>query len=514
MTKITHYFCDDFANIVKEQPNAIALVINDNLEQYEVTYCELLFKIKQCIRLFENQGLKPGDTIATLLPNALETVIVFLATLAGGFGFAPQPCTSTPNEIKRWDRLIKPKIWFWSDLLTETTKNSLDKLITNKIKISTDKNLEWLPEQSSRWPDIKSAQYCRIYLQTSGTTGEPKAMVIDGNRLWSSGLYFINWHNITEQSLRFWNYLPMSYLGGLFNLTLIPLACKGSTVIDQAFSGKTFLGYWQTIKRFNINTIWLVPSIVRGLLQLATLTKQPKALSIHSEIKVAFLGTAPIDLSTKTEFEQQFGLSLLENFALSETTFFSSEHCSDDKSIRTEGSTGRVLPYIELSFKNLNDDEFPEQSKEILVKSPFNFIGYLDQDGKVNNPFDENGFFPTGDIGYINNNNQLVINGRRRDIIKKGGYLIYLREIEAFLQSNIDISEVAAVKINHPFYGEAYNLFISPQKNKNLDLIELEKWIHKELVQYKWPESVHLVDELPKTASGKILKHKLLDVKE
>lgn len=82
----------------------------------------------------------------------------------------------------------------------------------------------------------------------------------------------MKFHDLKDAQLRFWNYLPMSYLGGLFNLALIPLSTGGSLVIDETFSGKTFLQFWQTVERFDINAIWFVPTIARGLLSMAERT--------------------------------------------------------------------------------------------------------------------------------------------------------------------------------------------------------------------------------------------------
>src|SRR3990167_10839401 len=118
---------------------------------------------------------------------------------------------------------------------------------------------------------ISSVETGKLIVPSSGSTGEPKAIALGGDRLWASAKAFIHYHHIDSANtgLRFWNYLPMSYLGGLFNLTLIPLAAGGSIFIDSTFNGKTFLGFWAAIERYKIDSLWLVPSVLRGLLTLA-----------------------------------------------------------------------------------------------------------------------------------------------------------------------------------------------------------------------------------------------------
>ena len=369
------------------------------------------------------------------------------------------------------------------------------------IDINTNARFEWLPSDEAQ-RDVAAG---KILLGTSGTTGVPKAMVIDGDVLWSSGRAFVDFHSLSNSGARFWNYLPVSYLGGLFNLGLIPLATEGSIVMDETFSGKTYLTYWQNVERYGIDTLWLVPTIVRGLVSLGRVAKR-RAVDVDRIVKRCFLGTAPIDLATKREFEIMFGRPLLENFALSETTFLTSEIASTIAN-RSEGSTGELLPYVSLSFRQVADAEMENAAQEILVKTPFLLDGYLDESGAVSRETDVEGFFPTGDLGYLNASGALVVAGRIRDIIKKGGYFIALREIEILAESLRGVREAAAVPVCHDFYGESYVLCIIPEGVADADFrTRVGRDLRGRLAQYRWPEEVRLVEELPKTASGKVCK--------
>ena len=110
-------------------------------------------------------------------------------------------------------------------------------------------------------------------------------MLINTDKLWSSGYYFMKHHNLLDTPLRFWNYLPMSYLGGLFNLLLIPLITKGSSIISETFNGRTYLNFWQTIQKFDINAIWFTPSIVRGLSTFAQRMSEEERMEATKNIK-------------------------------------------------------------------------------------------------------------------------------------------------------------------------------------------------------------------------------------
>ncbi len=510
MLNVIRSFKEDFQDLVNKKLDNPALIDGKGEKQTIISYSELSNLIDKCLTLLQDKGLKAGDTILSLMPNNIETIIIFFAAIKGGYNFAPLACTVSQRELEKWISLTNPNICFTTDLINDPDKQALLSEKITTIITQTDCLFTWLPK-SVNFTQVNNKN-AQIYLSTSGTTGEPKAIVIDADKLWSSGYAFAKHHNMLNQNLRFWNFLPMSYLGGLFNLVMIPICTGGSVVIDEPFSGKTFLQFFPFIDRFEINTLWLVPTIMRGIITLATRAKRDSLQIYKEKIKYCLLGTAPIDLRTKQQFEELFGITPLENFALSETTFITSETLQNID-LRVEGSVGEILPYINIKFKSItNDDDIASSpTSEIYIKSPFLFTGYLQTDGSIVNPCDADGFLPTGDLGYMNEHNTLFINGRLRDIIKKGGYFVPLREIEILAQQYKSINEAVAVKTKHDFYGESYVLFIKSNNQKEENIKdEFSSWLHKNLVQYKWPEKVIFVDDFPRTSSGKIRKHMLI----
>ena len=464
-----------------------------------LSYQNLMRQIGYAQGWLNSMGLNPGDSVVVMLPNAIETLVLFLACVRGGFIYAPLPCTATLREVIRWKKITRAEIC----------------LIAEPVAISQQaqiKTLDWSVEiikmgGELEWPACKHLpiyENSGLVLATSGSTGEPKAMLLSCDRLWLSANAFLSFHTLQETQLRFWNYLPMSYLGGLFNLALIPLAAGGSAYIDDAFSGKTFLGFWQTVGRYDINSLWLVPSILRGLLTLSHRSGQDR---FYSRIKHCFLGTAPIFLEEKNRFSSVFGIMPYENYGLSETTFISSES-KNNLSARLEGGVGEIMPQIKIKCKTPGK-EGERAVSEIYVKTPFSFMGYLSENGLTPPAMDEDGYIATGDFGHLVDN-QLVLTGRGRDIIKKGGVLILLREIEQLSVSYFNVVEAAAVSIEHPFYGESYNLYIrlqDPIENKNEFLNLFSAWVHTQIFKEKWPEKILICNEFPRTASGKIQKH-------
>jgi len=494
-------FNRDFDAVVSLCGSRTALVTAGD-EGGRLSYSELDDILDRTIDWLHSKGVSTGDTVGAMLPNSIEMLSVFLACLRGGVNFAPIACDSTQSDILRWTDLIHPKLICISPVLNAELANAIDDSGQPTAKVVSDGEFAHLSEHIGCPVHHRGS---RLYLYSSGTTGEPKAIAIDADRLWSSGYAFIRLHGIEfEKSFRIWNYLPQSYLGGLFNLTLIPFSVGGTVVVDEVFSGKTFLEFWQTIDRHDINVLWLVPSIVRGLIALEERIHRGEVRTITSTVEFAFLGTAPIDVETKRRFEQLFGFPLLENFALSETTFLTSEMLSDGN-IRAEGSKGRKLPYVELGFRRLADEDDARYS-EILVRSPFLMVGYLGNDGELVTP-NCGGYYPTGDLGYLDDHGQLVLTGRCKEVIKKGGYFLALREVELLAQLHEYVNDVAAVVTPHQFYGESYRLLVKLNSNAPDDALQcVSDFVFGALSRHKWPDSVDAVKDFPYTDSGKIRK--------
>lgn len=464
----------------------------------------------RCQRLLARHGLQPGDTVISLLPNSADAIFAFLAALNSGIGFAPLPPDATQRDIARALTLLKPRLCFAADGLSPLLIALLRDAGVVTVAVAIEPGLGWLAADEGA-PLTSAPHAARIFLSTSGSTGEPKAMVIDADRLWSSGRAFIARHSFVDENARFYNILPVSYLGGLFNLCLIPLAAGGSFVIAEAFSGRSMLGFWQGVEQHEVNVLWAVPSMVRALLSIAERTK--RSGSPAPKLRGCFLGTATIDLATKEKFQQFVGVPVVENYALSETTFLTTESM-DDHLERSSGSVGAVLPYVGLRFSPVSDrDEGAagEPPTEIRVRSPFLFLGYLGENGTIQLPADEDGYFPTGDLGHLADGVVLVLDGRVREVIKKGGFFVSLREIEAIAQEHAAVEEAAAIPIPHEFYGEGYRLLITLKAGADAARTDAEfgAWLRDRVVRHKWPDSIAIVSQFPRTASGKIRKNVL-----
>jgi acyl-CoA synthetase (AMP-forming)/AMP-acid ligase II len=507
MSTLLRSFARDFDEIVATGGERLAFIDARYEARYE--YRELDRLMRRCRALFAARGARPGDCILSLLPTSADGIVAFLAAAHGGYSFAPLPPEAVAHEVSRAIELVRPRLCLLPATAPDAVLDAIRSAEIPLVRAGLDGAFAWLPEaEAERAPD--GAPAGRLYLTTSGSTGEPKAIVLDVDRLWSSGKAFTARHRFLGRDSRFLNILPISYLGGLFNLCLVPMASGGDFVVGEPFSGRSLLSFWQQVEQFDVTVLWLVPTIIRGLLAIAERTSRQR-VSPPKRIRACFLGTAPIDLATKTRFEEAFGIPLLENFALSETTFLTSE-LLDDGMPREEGSVGTVLSYATMRFLPLDGAADETAAAEIAVRTPFLFLGYLQRDGSLDLPLDAEGYFHTGDVGHMTADGLVVIDGRLRDVIKKGGYFIALREIELLAERHPAVHEAAAVPIAHDFYGESFRLLVilEPGAEEREAVAALGAWLRERLVRYKWPDKIEAVTEFPRTASGKVRKKLLV----
>ncbi len=497
MSSYLRSFDKDLSDLVAINSDAIVLI--DEETGVEISWAKLDAMVIQVQNWLASIGVKPGEVVLSLLPNSVETLVLFLACMRYGYGYAPLPPSSSTREIEQTCGMVLPAL---AVILADADGRVAQ--VPNLPKthvVQLDLGFAWAAKAnpSSEVASALSGPSGKLYMSTSGSTGAPKLMVIDGNRLWSSGCAFVAENTFLGADACFYNIMPMSYLGGLFNLGLIPLACGGKIVVSPAFAGATVLRFWQDVMRYGVTILWLTPTMLRSLVRVVgpRWKSIPKA---NLKVSATFLGTAPIDLEEKETFENIFGIPVIENYGLSETTFISAEKLADRGS-RVQRSVGQVLPWVDMRLTE----------SKIEVRTPFTIDGYIGSDGKFL-PVKLDEWFDTGDIGHMNDAT-LVLDGRIRDVIKKGGILIHLSEVDTLMRQYQHVIDVATVDIPHAFYGEDYVLFVvfdeefTASESEGLDGVRA--YLTNNLVQTKWPAHVIPIKAIPRTRSGKVAKDEL-----
>lgn len=478
------FFKIDFYKICKD--NFSKVFLEDSLTNETITYgdtCDNVNKI--CYLLRKNKYRKKN--VISFIENSSINLQFFFSLMLNGNNYAPLPPESSVSEFNDFYSFYnKPLV-----LISNATNNSLI-LFFKKKKIKV-LNLSKINLKKIKKKILnKNFLSGNLIINSSGTTGDPKKVLINIDNLWTNANLFSNYYSFLNKESVFINILPMSYLGGLFNLGLIPFSVGGKIVIIKEFTGYTFLNFWNLVFRYKVNILWIVPSILKGLLKLSKNFENYKKIYKPNFPLTCLLGTASINLALKKKFEKKFSLKVYENYGTSETCFISAEN---EKNINSRSlySVGKILPWIKIK-KNKN------KKFNLTVKNPFQFIGYLKDNFKI----EKYDYFPTGDICSFSKNRTLKILDRERRIVKKGGLLIPLKLIEDYMESIFGIEEASAKKIKHKFYGESFDIYYKLFKSNTISLNKIEQKYKEKFSKNYWPSNFFPVKKFDKTISGKI----------
>jgi acyl-CoA synthetase (AMP-forming)/AMP-acid ligase II len=455
----------------------------------EESYSDVLEQVTTLVSWLSSMG---SHRLVANLPNSTLVAKLVLACLISGREICCLADGSTSNETLKAISVLSPDLV----ILAPSSLGSQSVTELEGVRwVYADELTEELEEAPHLVEKINSTysgfSYGNLIVYTSGSTGEPKGLLLHGERLWKSARVFADLNQLNQQN-RFWNYLPMSYLGGLFNLLLIPIAAGSSIFVDSTFGPKTFLQYFTTLEREGIDSVWLVPTIARGLTRLGRTRKSSRAN--EPRVRNVFLGTAPSTEKERAEVGELFGCHVLESYGLTETTFIT---CQTPPSISGREPLTVIYPGVETRIS-------PDDST-LEVRSPYAFVGsFLGPSVFLPNNLD---WINTGDVCIVENGIVRPI-ARVREIIKKGGLLVNLPEIEVLAREQVEWGEVVTLPFEDDFYGENY-ILVFESRGKISDRINLIGYLATYLSRSKLPKDVIEVSEIPTLRSGKPDKKKL-----
>jgi len=460
-----------------------------------------------------HSGLKKGDRVSIILENSMLCVQLYFGCLYAGIVVVPINPSLNNHEI---NHIIKHSLSKAIIVNPDTYKKIHVQKIDQKKILNFDKSensqshLKCNEENLEIKNDFKpydnvteDDDMCIVY--SAGTTGEPKAVVHRIKELVMNAYEFGRLFGIDDKNI-FYNMLALTYLGGYYNLLILPYVLGSSVILTQAFDPKLSLNFWEPVIKNNVNTLWLVPSIMSILLEMDRSIDGKNYCK--EKIKLALVGTAPLPIQLKKDFEKEYGVQIFENYGLSETFFIST---NNQKSFK-DGSVGKVLPNVEIKINDKNNSLLSvEQEGEILVKTPYLMKEYHGMTEESTQKFSNDIWFETGDLGKIDQNGFLYITGRKKDLIIRGGINISPISIENVIHTHENILECAVVGVPHKIQGEEIIAVVRVDKTKNFAKIkdEVIEICKNKLSSIELPSKIIMLSEFPHATYGKIQKNKI-----
>lgn len=499
--------------------NAQRVAIVDARLEQQFTYGQLWSDSLAAAALLDELGIQAGDAVVLSMENCVELATLYLACLHVGAravpinpsyhaqdyatilrGVAARHCFTSPSVRGRIDEVVRNR----PDVLVHCLLPTVETCRADQQVLI---NLDLRGEISRRGPFARTVadsadDTIAFTMYSSGTTGLPKGINIRLGGLLSNGRAFIQRMGIDRES-RFYNVLAMTYLGGLYNLLLIPLLAEGSIVLDSVFGPTNAYGLWDAVKTHDINTLWFSPTMLSMLLMIEP---DDDESFIRQQIRLGICGMAPLSHELKVRFETRFGFTLYENYGLSETTFVTT---NTPGTCCKPGSVGRVVSGVKIGiFDNDMQPLATGHEGQVAIQSPFLMAGYEGERDIKSYTAATNGWFTTGDLGRIDDEGDLYITGRLKDLIIRGGVNISPKAIEDVVYRFESVQEAAVVAVSHPLYGEEVALVakIRPGDTERVTVDDLRQFCDQNLANFQRPKFIYFIDQIPKGATGKIQK--------
>jgi len=450
------------------------------------TFGELDARSNSVAQFLIAQGFSPGDRLCVYLANCVEMIDVYLACIKAGVVFVPINILYREREISHILRDAEPRA-----LIS-------DEPISASVPVWTRAVLGAAVHSSPAVrpaPQLDGDSPAGI-IYTSGTTGTSKGAVLSHNNFAVNALNLLTCWQITAND-RFLLALPLFHVHGLGNGLHCWLMSGCRTRLLERFSHRSAC---ETFLQFRPTLFFGVPTMYVRMLEW----EPAHAREIGSCMRLFVSGSAPLSPIVMGQFEMLFYHRILERYGMSETLMNLSNPYLGE---RRAGTVGMPLPGVSVRLLDTGGNPVPDgETGEVYLRGPNVFQGYWQREDVTRNVFVD-GFFRTGDLARRSADGYYTLCGRKSDLIISGGFNIYPREIEEFLEEQPEIEEAAVIGAQDPVRGEVPVAFVVAQQH--FDPAEIERRCQAGMASFKVPRKFVKVTALPRNALGKIQKHLL-----
>jgi 4-coumarate--CoA ligase len=367
-------------------------------------------------------------------------------------------------------------------------------------------------EQFRLPPGKKNSEVCGFLSFSSGTTGLPKAVMISHANVMGQCFQI---RQLSPTSLkRILAVLPLFHITGLVHQMHLPILLNANVYMLPAFSMEAML---QTVQDYKLEEMLLVPPI------LIRMVRDQKTLAKYdlSSLKRFSSGAAPLSAEILQLLEKTFpGTGFKQGYGMTESCSCITAHPPEKYDYSYAFRVGSIVANTEV--KIVDPDTGKEcglnEPGEIWAKGPQIVMGYLNNDKATRETFDKDGFLHTGDIGSIDKENFITITDRLKEMIKVKGIGVAPAELEDLLLGHEDVEDTAVLGVSDDYAGERPKAFVVIQQGKrgNAEQVgkKLIQYVKDKKVRHKWVVEIEVVDEIPKSPSGKILRRVLRDLQK
>jgi long-chain acyl-CoA synthetase len=437
--------------------------------------------------VFAAAGLRRGDVLAIMLPNRVELVTSMFAAWRLGAAVTPVNPALTAQEARYQIDDAGATLVVADDTAAAALRHGPGRVMALEAVCHP-------PPCAAPPPLVADPDALALLIYTSGTTGRPKGVMLDHANVDATARIIIDWFEMTGDT-RSLLVLPLFHVNGIMVSVVSPLLAGGSAFVADRFHADSF---WATVEKVRPSFFSAVPTIY------ALLTARPGPPPGTPGLRFVICGAAPMPRQLIGEFEQRFGVPVVEGYGLSECTVC----CTANPlhGLRKAGSVGRPLPGVDVGVVDVSDALLPAgQAGEVVVRGPNVMRGYLGRPEESAQTL-RGGWLHTGDVGRFDDDGYLTLVDRVKDLIIRGGENIYPKEIEDVLYAHPGVLEAAVVGQPDRVFGEQPVAFVALRDGFDVVPEDLIEHCRRSLARYKVPREVRIEATLPKNPVGKIAK--------
>ena len=444
-------------------------------------------------------GVEQGDTVGIVLPNGPAMVVSLLAAAVTGTA-APLNPTFTKDEFAFYLEDIGPRVLIVpEDAGAPEARAAADSQMVvlacgldeaGEVTLTPERGASPVGREAAPNPDDVA-----LVLHTSGTTSRAKRVPLRQRHLVASLRNIVESYRLDQDDVSLC-VMPLFHIHGIAASLLSALASGGSVVVPSGFDPPTF---WSVVQTFRVTWYSAAPAIHQALLTHMRFGKG--AAPSRDALRFIRACSSPLSPSVMHELEERLGVPVVEAYGMTEASHQMSSNLLPPAA-RRAGTVG-VETGVDIAIMD-NDGELLHAYKrgEVVIKGPNVFDGYAGDDPAANSASFTNGWFRTGDEGFLDQDGYLTLTSRIKELINRAGEKISPREIDDVVLRHPAVAEAAAFSAASEVYGEEVAVAVTLRRNATeADLI---RHCQNFLASFKVPSRIHIVDSIPKTASGKL----------
>jgi long-chain acyl-CoA synthetase len=479
----------------QRDPDHVAIQLDDA----ELSYAVLDGATAHVAGLLRDHGFEAGDRVGIMLPNVPYFPVLYYGVLRAGGIVVPMNVLLKKREVAFYLQDPGAKLVFAWHGFAQDAQAGAEQASAECLLVEPGKFEEQVgsAEALTKVADV-GGEDTAVILYTSGTTGQPKGAELTHENLTrnaqaSQGLFSLGSDAIVLGAL------PLFHSFGQTCGMNATISGGGALTLIPRFDPAKAL---EIIQRDQVNIFQGVPTMYGAMLHLPDRDQYDT-----TSLKLCASGGSAMPVELLRGFEEAFGCKVLEGYGLSESSPVASFNHPDRE--RKPGSIGTPIEGVEMMVVDEDGKDVPQgEVGEIVIRGHNVMKGYWNKPQETRDTL-KDGWLHTGDMATIDEDGYFFIVDRKKDMIIRGGYNVYPREIEEILYEHPAVREAAVLGVPHDEYGEEVGAAVALKDGEEISESELRDFVKEQVAAYKYPRRIWFVDDLPKGPTGKILKREI-----